>query len=55
MVEIGRRGFAAFAERHCGGNTAKARAALRLDGRRRDWIPDPWEWGDWLAEREARE
>jgi hypothetical protein len=46
-----RRG--AFRRAHCDGNRCKARELLRLDGKRRDWLPAPWEWDDFLAGREG--
>jgi hypothetical protein len=53
MATIGSRGFQAFANRHCGGNRRKAREVLKLDGVRRDYLPeDPWR-HLWLVARES--
>jgi hypothetical protein len=53
MAEIGSRGFAAYANRYHGGNRARARRVLGLDGTRRRHRPDPdapWK-HHWLTER----
>jgi hypothetical protein len=54
MAAIGGKGFAAFAARHAGGNTAKARRLLGLDGIRRDYLPDDGWRALWLLNREER-
>lgn len=53
MAEIGSRGFSSFAQKYCGGNHAAARRMLKLSGQRKLFYSTPWEWSDWLSQREG--